>query len=171
MNSHGKCRSILAAVVLVFSACEIQAEAVNSRWVGGEHGEWGNENDWEPQIVPDNSWWQTFAVTIDSNSIGLREVNVRLLRNRTIDELDICGDVDLLPQGDGLVKLTILDDANGLTNYGSLEIQGIGAEDMEIHGTIHLKGGRIVPLGGLSGDCNIVSEPSDYDIEELAQQE
>ncbi len=37
------------------------------------------------------------------------------------------------------------------------------------NGTIHLKGGRIVPQGGLSGDCNIISEPSDYiNMEELA---
>ena len=30
------------------------------------------------------------------------------------------------------------------------------------NGTIHLKGGRIVPQNGLSGDCTIISEPSTY---------
>ena len=28
--------------------------------------------------------------------------------------------------------------------------------------TIHLKGSRIVPQGGLSGNYNIISDPSDY---------
>ena len=36
------------------------------------------------------------------------------------------------------------------------------------NGTIHLKGGRFVPQGGLSGNCNIISEPSDYNMEDLA---
>ena len=36
------------------------------------------------------------------------------------------------------------------------------------NGTIHLKGGRIVPQGGLSGDCNIISELSNYNMEDLA---
>jgi len=30
------------------------------------------------------------------------------------------------------------------------------------NGTIHMKGGRIIPQGGLSGDCNIIWEPGTY---------
>jgi len=30
------------------------------------------------------------------------------------------------------------------------------------NGTIHIKGGRIIPQGGLSGACNIVWEPGTY---------
>jgi len=65
---------ILTAIVLVFSACKLQAAVTHSTWVGGEQGEWARASNWDPSRVPDNSSWRTFAVTIDSNSIGIDEI-------------------------------------------------------------------------------------------------
>lgn len=79
----------------------------------------------------------------------------------------IHGDVDIEPSG--LIKLT------GPTNIvGDMQI-GTGAT-LEIsdgttlitghttcnNGTIHMKGGRIIPQSGLSGNCNIIWEPGTY---------
>ncbi len=81
---------------------------------------------------------------------------------------------DLVIDADAEVKLSgstnivghvqIADGATLEINDGNLLITG----QTICNGTIHIKGGRIVPQGGLSGDCNIISEPSDYNMEDLA---
>ncbi len=55
---------ILTAVVLFFSAREVQANVIHSTWVGCEDGMWGDANNWNPAIVPDNGAGNTFVVTI-----------------------------------------------------------------------------------------------------------
>ena len=111
---------MLATLVLVMSTCGLQASLIHSRWIGGEKGEWGNAANWSPNIVPDNTNMQTFAVTIDSNSINADDINVTLQQNRTIDCLDTNGTVELSSWPLPMVMLTIKDPIKGLTNYGSL---------------------------------------------------
>ncbi len=112
---------ILMATVLIFSTSQLQADVTHSTWVGGEGGRWGDASNWSPYGVPDNSSWRTFAVTIDSNSIGVDEIEVRLQQSWTIDQLDCYGKVELERWTRDWIELT-LTDANGLTNYGSLDI-------------------------------------------------
>jgi hypothetical protein len=76
--------------------------------------------------VPDNGGGNTFAVTIDSNSIGVDEVQVWVQQDRTIDQLDCHGDVCLLQGGPYTtwMELTLVD-VNGLTNHGEFSIDDI----------------------------------------------
>ncbi len=112
---------ILAAVVLVFSACQVQADVIHSTWVGGSQGNWDNASNWDPPIVPDNTPTDTFVVTIDPD-VG--EVFVHLRQNHSINQLDCRGEVKL----DGwklLNRCPRLISVSGLTNYGDMGIEGI----------------------------------------------
>jgi len=79
---------------------------------------------------------------------------------------DITG--NLAVESDALVNLT-----GPAKIFGNIEINPDGKLEISdgtvlitghtiCNGTIHMKGGKIIPQGGLSGDCNIISEPSDY---------
>jgi hypothetical protein len=117
---------ILTAILLVFSACKLQADVTHSTWVGGEQDAWGRASNWNPHTVPDNSSWRTFVVTIDSNSIGIDEITVGLQQSRTIDQLDCYGTIELASWADWV--LLTLTDPNGLTNYGDLSIDEINID-------------------------------------------
>jgi len=78
----------------------------------------------------------------------------------------IAGDVVIDPNG--LIQLTgptnILGDVE-IRENATLEISDgttLVTGRTTCNGTIHLKGGRIIPQGGLSGDCNIIWEPGLY---------
>ncbi len=123
------------AVVLVFSRCEVQATVYHSTWVGGSQGEWGNAGNWNPAIVPDNTPTQTFAVTIST----AERTRVVFNQDRTIDQLDCYGNVDL----EIGVNHLYLVQPNGLTNHGKLGISGTGVEH-EISGNVtNTSGGHI----------------------------
>ena len=111
----------LTIVVSAVLACNVQAVVIDSNWVGSEEGFWGDANNWDPNIVPDNNEMNTFVVTIDSNSIDASEVEVSLTQSRTTDQLDCYGDVVLSAWTPYRVELTLVG-PNGLTNYGDLEI-------------------------------------------------
>jgi len=74
----------------------------------------------------------------------------------------------LIIETNGLIRLTgptnIFGDVNiapGATlaiSDGTTLITG----QTTCNGTIHMKGGRIIPQGGLSGDCNVIWEPGTY---------
>jgi hypothetical protein len=108
--------------MLVFSVCELQADVIHSSWVGPEDGQWDDASNWEPSIVPNNSSWRTFTVTIDSNSIGTDEINIQLQNNRTVDRLDTYGVVQLLCWPSPIVWFTVTDNVNGLTNHGKFNL-------------------------------------------------
>ena len=137
---------ILTAIVLVLATCEAQAYVTNSRWVGGEHGLWGNASNWDPPIVPDNTSWRTFVVTIDSTSIGVDWIMVGLQHNRTINQLDCYGGVELFNNTSDWIELTLVD-PNGLTNYGELEIEGEWR--MQINGNVTNTTGKELELWGM----------------------
>jgi len=114
----------LTAIVLAFSACVLQATVIDSTWVGGKRGEWGNASNWNPNIVPDNDG-NTFVVTIAAVITDDNDIDIGLTQSRTINRLD-CNcqgdDVDLQKWTSGWVELTIY---NGLTNHGNLDIDEI----------------------------------------------
>ena len=57
-----------------------------NRWDGGGDGHLcGGANNWDPNIVPDGD----FVVTIDSNNIGVGEIEVSLQESRTINQLSL----------------------------------------------------------------------------------
>ena len=84
---------ILTAILLVFSACELQAAVTHSTWVGGEQGEWGRASNWEPARVPDNTPTDTFAVIIDGGSSAVLVWFSH--QNRRIDSLTTYGEVNI----------------------------------------------------------------------------
>ena len=164
--------SILTAVVLVFSACELQAEVINSRWIGGPEGQWGDPSNWDPARVPDNSSWRTFVVTIDSNSIGIDEIEVGLQQSWTIDQLVCRGKVVIYSQPWYPLNLTMI---NGLINYGDLytfrldftgDVTNVDSAEIElaeyisIHGNLYNEPNAIIEVTDLEMDivdANIVN--------------
>ena len=127
----------LTAILLVFSACKLQAAVTHSTWVGGEQGDWGQASNWSPNTVPDNSTWRAFSVTIST----VERTRFGFKQDRTIDQLDCYGDVDL-EIGENYLCLV---DSNGLTNYGKLEISGTGVEH-EIMGNVTNTSGAHIKL-------------------------
>lgn len=122
----------LVAVVLAFGVCDLQAAQINSTWVGGVTGSWGQASNWSPAIVPDNGGGNTFAVTIDSTSLGAHEgIDVYIIENRTINQLDCYGEVDLESGTPFRIILTLY----GLTNYDEFSITG-QSQQIEIHGNL-----------------------------------
>jgi len=144
---------ILTACLLGSWVCELQA-VVNSKWVGGDWGEWGNASNWKPGVVPDNNPFNTFAVTIDS--IGLDEIEVYLREDRTIDRLDCYGEVTLRGQQHWVWRQLTLEDRDGLTNYGVLGIHAWGVELFGIQGNLTNTSGALVDFWGahISGDVH-----------------
>jgi len=138
---------ILTAIVLVFSASGVQADVTHSTWVGGPFSEWGNANNWNPSIVPDNAGGNTFNVTINA---GTGEVSIGLQHWRTIDQLDSYGNVELATWISNNLELT-LEDPNGLTNHGELEVTGW---DLDITGNITNQGGARFDSHAHSLDIN-----------------
>jgi hypothetical protein len=98
---------------------------IPSTWVGGQSGNWGDASNWNPPIVPDNNESLKFVVIIDSNAIGVDEIEVYLQQDHTIDQLDCYGTLELVNWVVNPIRLT-LNDPNGLANYGALHIGGDG---------------------------------------------
>ncbi|OHB60262.1 MAG: hypothetical protein A2167_02185 [Planctomycetes bacterium RBG_13_46_10] len=105
---------ILTAVVFVFSACQLQAGVIHSTWIGGTQGDWGEASNWSPAIVPDNTVWTTYVVSIDAYDYGIA---VGIGQRYIIDQLVCRGDVTLYGPWYP-VNLTLTED--GLVNYGDL---------------------------------------------------
>jgi len=122
---------ILIAIVVVFSTCGIQAAVIHSTWIGGNWGFWEQAANWDPAIVPDNNATNTFVVTIDSNRIGVDSINVYLQQDRTVDQLDCYGDIELVNWTSNWIRLTF-EDANDFINHGNLEMW----ERYEIDGNV-----------------------------------
>ena len=161
----------LTAIILVFSACEVQADQISSTWLGGSQGNWDNASNWNPAIVPNNTPTATFAVTIDA---GVGAVRVYLRYSSTIDELDCRGEVRL----DGWKRLgrhrPRLVNVSGLTNYGHLEVEGIqlggnitNHGDLEID-EVELIIGNVMNYGYLElAETEVIGDVTNYDEAKL----
>lgn len=104
----------LTAVILLFLACTLQAGEIHSTWIGGAQGDWGDASNWYPPIVPDNTVWDTFLVSIDAYDY---KVAVGIWDEYKIDQLECRGDVTIYgpwyPMNLTLVKA-------GIINYDEL---------------------------------------------------
>ena len=158
----------LTAVILFFSTCEVQAEVIDSNWVGGKEGTWEDASNWDPAIVPDNNATNTFNVKIAAVITDDDSIRIGLTQSHTINQLDcnvIGDDLNLEKWTSDRIEL-ILDEPNGLTNYGLLEIDRIkicgdvnnvtGAwcylDDLEIDGNLY---NRVNAKLELEGDIEI----------------
>jgi len=108
---------VFAVMVTVFSL-NSYAATIDSNWVGGESGSWGQSINWNPAVVPDNGT-DAFNVTINGSSI---DVEVGLQQHRTINQMVCYGNVELVTWTSEWVALT-LTNPSGLRNYGKLEIE------------------------------------------------
>jgi hypothetical protein len=139
----------LMAILSIFSSCEIWAATINSNWIGGGGGPWGNPGNWNPQLIPDNTAEDSFVVTIDSAE-GM--VHIGLLQDFTIDRLDCFGAVEVEKRTLGwkefvsTIKLTIYD-PKGLMNYGSLELEG--DDGMSVIGNVTNTDGSELGIWGI----------------------
>ena len=144
---------MMLAIVLVFSACKVQAAQISVSWDGGgNYNDWDDANNWDPNVVPNNGT-DTYAVTINA---GTGEVHVGLRQRSTIDQLDCYGEVDLVmgPHDwqNEPVEL-ILVNPNGLTNHGELEI-----DEMEIIGNVTNTAGAMLELCDMEIDGNLYNQ-------------
>ncbi|UCE49123.1 MAG: hypothetical protein JSW47_03065 [Phycisphaerales bacterium] len=156
-------------IVLVLSTCTVRAAIIDSTWIGPWSSPWGNPDNWSPPVIPNNTADDTFVVTIGSAG---EFAQVGLLRDFTIGQLHCYGTVDIEKRTRGwkenvpTIGLT-LSETEGLTNHGSLELDGedgmriIGnvtnapGADMEIwgvldieEGTLHNSPGAHIYMGG-----------------------
>ena len=168
-------KSLILAVIVAIWSLNCYADVINSSWVGGENGMWGNAANWDPAIVPDNNGTDTFNVTIAgeySNGIC-----IGLTQSHTINRMDcnvINENLDFDKWTSDWIELTMVD-PNGLTNYGSLDIGRLnisgtitnvaGAycclQDMEIRGNIYNQANAKLELEGdvqLEGDFNLEND-------------
>ncbi len=104
----------LTVATLLLSVCQLQANVINSRWVGGAQGDWGNASNWYPPIVPDNTVWDTYLVSIEAYD---HKIAVGIGQKYSVDQLACRGDVTLYGPWYP-VNLTLV---KGLTNYGELD--------------------------------------------------
>ncbi len=160
---------ILMAIVLALFTFTARAAVINSTWIGPWSSPWGDPDNWNPPVIPNNTTDDTFAVTI--GSVG-GFAHVGLLQDFTIGQLHCYGTVDIEKRTHGwkevvpTIGLTLLD-PEGLTNHGALELDGedgmriIGnvtnapGSNMEIwgkldieEGTLHNSPGAHIYMGG-----------------------
>jgi hypothetical protein len=152
---------MLTAIVLAFAVSNLQAVQINSSWIAGDPNTWGNPNNWDPAIVPDNGGGNTFAVTINTPE----RTRVQFSQSRTIDELSCYGDVDLEIGENHLFLL----EPNGLTNYASrLDISGSGVEHKIWGNVTNTIGGQITVgyyveiHGQFINDGNVTDTPGGH---------
>ena len=138
---------MFTAVVSIFFVSGSQAAHYDSNWVGGPAGEWENEFNWNPALIPDNEGADTFDVSINS---GGGEVQVGLLQSHDVNELDCYGNVDLEAWVSNWIQLILY---NGLTNHNVLEI-----DEMNIYGDITNIPGAMLELDEIDVDGNIYNQ-------------
>lgn len=134
-------KGLVFAVMVTVVSLNSYAATIDSIWVGGENGSWGQASNWNPAIVPDNTA-NTFNVTIDGSS---DYVGIGLQQHRTINRLDCYGGVCLETWTSEWVVLTLTDPC-GLTSYGELEIEP------DITGSITNKSGAYLLMDDTSID-------------------
>jgi hypothetical protein len=168
----------LTAIILVFSACELQAAVIYSTWVGGAGGSWEEAANWSPAIVPHNDETNTFNVTIAAVITDGNDINIGLTQSHTINRMDcnVTGDdveLEFAKWSLNWIELR-LDDPNGLTNYGALYIYKLNVSGninnmagascelcgttVEIRGNIYNQANAKLELDGdvqLGGDFNL----------------
>jgi hypothetical protein len=111
--------AVIASVVLL-SVCPVWSAQTESSW-NSDEGSWNEPSNWSPQVVPNNSGIDTYAVIIDRPGEVLIELGEDA--QYMIDSLDTYGEVILEPALNPytIATLVVLE-PNGLTNHGMLEM-------------------------------------------------
>ena len=147
-------RMTIWLVVVVMVACGINAQGnvINSHWVGGDYGDWGNPSNWNPPHVPNNHDTTTYNVTIEGE---VETTRVRVDGSFTINKLDSYGIVDIA--GRGYLHF----EGIGLTNYAEglildhIYVWGdirnmagteLHLEEVRVSGAIHNESGGYIVL-------------------------
>jgi len=102
---------------------------------------------------------------------------LEFMKGRTVK---VCTKAGATFEGFGTISGSVVLEANAEMNFttstnivGNLEINENATQEINdgltlvtgqttCNGTIHMKGGYIIPQGGLSGNCNIIWEPGAY---------
>ena len=143
---------ILTTAILLFPVCQLQADIIHSTWVGSAGGSWYDENNWSPPIVPNNTVWDRFEVSIDSYDYRV-SIGIGDSPPISIDKLECRGDITLYGPWYP-VKLTL--EKEGLINYGELDVLRI-----DITGILTNKGGAVLNLDEFfSAHGNLYNEPN-----------
>lgn len=152
----------LAAIVLVFSVCELQAEVIHSTWVGGEWGFWEDELNWQPAMVPDNNETYQFRVTINGGQTG---TNILVRYDHDVNAIDTYGEVGLERHNWQYAPDLIVLEPNGLTNHNELEI----GDEINVRGNVFnmgwLNGWFDVEDGNLANQKNGQIDATDNNID------
>jgi hypothetical protein len=119
------------------------------------------------------------SVVCDANLVN-QPNSVIALKGGTLGAKNITQKAGAKLEGDGKISGNLILQTNahaaftGPTEiYGKLQIDANAVLDVNdgttlitgqttCNGTIHMKGGRIIPQGGLTGDCHIIWEPGTY---------
>jgi len=131
--------TVLIAAILFYS--NAKGVQIQVSWDGGGDGiSWEDANNWNPDIVPNNTGDTSFFVTIEANE-GSPEIEIVVTESITIDRMNCSshryGDIDLGTQNPNGLEMRFLD-PNGLTNQGSgvLELFGDDYGSLTIFGNV-----------------------------------
>ena len=117
---------IVTTIILSFSVSTLQGDVIPSSWIGSDLDLWSIRNSWNPRIIPDNTSTDSFVVTINT----IERTRIVFTKNITIGKLDCYGNVDL-EVGEHWLNIVNVNDPTIkgiLTNYGTLQISGMGVE-------------------------------------------
>ena len=114
-------RTMLLTIAMVTSLlCQLQAEVIDSNWVGGAGLAWSNPLNWQPQIVPTNSGDRKFRVNIHAATGPEEIVFVNVDGVYETDSLHISGTGTIIHAASfDPINLFI---KNELSNNGEFEI-------------------------------------------------
>lgn len=137
-------KSLILVIVFGFCVCNVHAAQISCSWIGDAWDSWGDPCNWDCGMVPDNGGGNTFVVSIDGSTTG---VVVTLDESHTIDKLDCYNEVRFGKwMHDSYIALT-LEDPNGFTNHGDLEISSSGL-------TLQIVG-KVTNYGFMEIECDI----------------
>ena len=161
----------LVGAVSVLLAWNVQAAVINSTWIGGDKGSWGDPCNWDPDIVPRNSASDTFDVSISNAHIWLDDYY-----DVNVSSLSIDGDVELWSR---FVQLVCIEHSNlstgandrlelndihlspngAVSNYGRIDFQhrSMIKEDIVNYGLINISAVSEASIEGLLTNNGTVS--------------
>jgi hypothetical protein len=148
---------LFLAVIIAICSFNCYAEVIDSSWVGGKEGTWENASNWDPAIVPDNNATNTFNVTIAAVITDGNDIGIGLTQSHTINRMDcnVTGDGGILHFSkwtSDWIELR-LDEPNGLTNYGLLEI-----DEINIEGNLNNAAGACCDLEDMDIEGNLYNQ-------------
>ena len=153
-------RVTIFLTMCLISTSSLYATTYNSAWNNTNGGYWDDNNNWLPQIVPDNDDPDIFIVTI--NNSGNPEIKITMEESRTISQLQCWGNVFLWSDLFNYPRLEIV---GGLQNYGGLDIEQleVAAGGISNSAVLYIEAVRL--YGYISNSSAATLDIEDSDIE------